>query len=54
MATIVLSDLAELTYEMGAEDVSIPDYPHPSRVFPSHVFQLVGVLVAQLEMLASG
>ncbi|MDE0064406.1 MAG: hypothetical protein OXP09_18250 [Gammaproteobacteria bacterium] len=52
MATIVLSDLAELTYEMGAEDVPTPDYPRPNRVFPSHVFQLVGVLVAQLEMLA--
>ena len=52
MATIVLSDLAELTYAMQAEDVPMPDYPHPSRVFPSHVHQLVGVLQAQLEMLA--
>ena len=52
MATIVLSDLAELTYEMEAEDVPMPAYPHPSRVFPSHVHQLVGVLQAQLEMLA--
>lgn len=52
MATIVLSDLAELTYEMEAEDVPRPEYPHPSRVFPSHVYQLVGVLQAQLEMLA--
>ena len=52
MATLVLSDLAELTYEMEAEDVPMPEYPHPSRVFPSHVFQLVGVLQAQLEMLA--
>ena len=52
MATIVLSDLAELTYTMKAEDVPIPDYAHPNRVFPSHVFQLVGVLQAQLEILA--
>ena len=52
MATIVMSDLAELTYAMQAEDVPIPDYPHPNRVFPSHVFQLVGVLQAQLEILA--
>ena len=54
IATIVLSDLAELTYEMEAEDVPVPDYPrpHPNRVFPSHVYQLVGVLVAQLELLA--
>ena len=52
MATLVLSDLAELTYEMEAEDVPLPEYPHPSRVFPSHVHQLVGVLQAQLEMLA--
>lgn len=52
MATIVLSDLAELTYEMEAEDVPMPEYAHPSRVFPSHVYQLVGVLQAQMEMLA--
>ena len=51
-ATIVLSDLAELTYEMDAEDVPLPEFPRPSRVFPSHVYQLVGVLQAQLEMLA--
>ena len=50
--TIVLSDLAELTLQMEAEDVAIPDYPHPNRVFPSHVYQLLGVLQAQLEELA--
>ena len=52
LATIVLSDLAELTYEMEAEELPIPEYPHPSRVFPSHVYQLAGVLEAQLETLA--
>ena len=50
--TIVLSDLAELTLQMDAEDVAIPDYPHPNRVFPSHAYQLLGVLQAQLEELA--
>ena len=52
MATIVLSDLAELTYGMEAEDLPVPDYPYPNRVFPSHVYQLTGVLVAQMELLA--
>ena len=51
IVTVVLSDLAELTYQMEAEDVAMPDYPHPSRVFPSHVDQLLGVLQAQLESL---
>ena len=52
VATILLSDLAELTLQMEAEDVAAPVYPHPNRVFPSHVFQLTGVLKAQLETLA--
>ena len=53
VATILLSDLAELTLQMKAEDVTAPEYPHPNRVFPSHVFQLAGVLKAQLETLAA-
>lgn len=51
LATIVLSDLAELTYEMAAEDVAAPEYAHPNRVFPNHLYQLAGVLKTQLEML---
>ena len=52
VATILLSDLAELTLQMEAEDVAAPEYPHPNRVFPSHAVQLAGVLKAQLEILA--
>ena len=53
VATILVSDLAELTLQMEAADVAAPEYPHPSRVFPSHAFQLAGVLKAQLETLAA-
>ena len=51
VATILLSDLAELTYLMEAEELPLPEYPRPSRIFPSHVNQLAGVLEAQLEAL---
>lgn len=52
LATTILSDIADLTWRLDGKDVAPPDYPHPDRVFPSHVYQLVKVLEAQLTLLA--
>ncbi len=51
LTTTLVSDLGELTLRLEAEDVAFPEYDRPPRVFPSHAYQLAGVLEQQLAML---
>jgi hypothetical protein len=48
LTTTMLSDLAELTLRLDGEDVPMPAYERPARIFPSHAYQLAGVLGEQL------
>ncbi|NKB96952.1 MAG: hypothetical protein GKR90_00415 [Pseudomonadales bacterium] len=45
----LINDIAEVTLRLGAEDVDPPGYVRPSRVLPSHVFQLAGALLEQAK-----
>lgn len=49
LTTTMLHDLAELTLRMDTEDVALPEYERPARIFPAHVLQLAQVLASQLE-----
>ena len=51
LTTTMVSDLGELTLRLDGEDVTYPEYDRPLRIFPSHAFQLAGVLETQLAML---
>ncbi len=51
LTTTLVSDLGELTLRLDGEDVAFPDYPRPARIFPSHAYQLAGVLEQQLAQL---
>ena len=51
LTTTMVTDLGELTLRLDGEDVAIPEYERPARIFPSHAFQLAGVLEAQLTAL---
>ncbi len=44
LTTTMVSDLAELTLRLEAEDTERPNYERPSRILPSHVYQLASVL----------
>lgn len=49
-ATFV-NEFAEMTFRLEAEDVDPPAYQRPSRVFPSHAYQLAQALRKQAEVL---
>ncbi len=51
LVTTYVNDFADITYRLGAEDVEPPDYVRPSRVFPSHAYQLAGALREQAQLL---
>jgi hypothetical protein len=49
----LVNDFAEVTLRLDAEDVDPPSYNRPSRVLPSHAFQLAGVLLKQAEAIGA-
>lgn len=51
IANILVADLALLAKAFDAEDVRPAPGPTPKHVFPSHVYQRTGVLLALLERL---
>lgn len=51
VATTVLSELAFLTLELDAKDVPPTPLEKPKHVFPSHVYQLAGMLQDELAKL---
>lgn len=51
LTTTMVTDLGELTLRLDGEDVATPEYERPARIFPSHAFQLAGVLQSQLTAL---
>lgn len=51
LTTSLINEFAEITDRLGAEDVDPPNYERPTRVFPSHAFQLASVLREQAEAL---
>lgn len=53
LATTLLAEVAYLTLTLDAKDVDLPPIERPKHIFPSHVFQMAGMLqdeLARLEM----
>ncbi len=48
LATILLADVAYLTWRMEAQDVDPMEIVHPTRVFPSHAHQIAELIELQL------
>ena len=53
LTTTLISDFGELTLRLNGEDISGPEYIRPTRILPSHVFQLAGVLETQVNLLTA-
>lgn len=53
VTTTVVSDFAELTLRLDGEDLSNPEYPRPTRIFPSHAYQMARVVKVQIEQLVA-
>ena len=51
LATTLLSEIAHLTLVLEAEDVAGPPIETPKHVFPSHAYQLAGMLQDELARL---
>ncbi len=51
LATTVLSELAHLTLELEAKEVGPPPIEQPKHIFPSHVYQMAGMLQDELARL---
>lgn len=51
LATTVLAEVAYLTLTLDAFDVDVPPIERPKHIFPSHVYQLVGMLQEELARL---
>jgi len=50
LATIVVADLATLAVELDADGIAV-EYAMPARVFPTHIYEIGGLLQAQLEII---
>ena len=51
LATTLLSEVAYLTLVLDAKDVGAPPIERPKHVFPSHVYQIAGMLQDELARL---
>ncbi len=51
LATTLLAEVAYLTLVLEAKDVDAPPIERPKHVFPSHVYQLAGMLQDELARL---
>jgi hypothetical protein len=45
----LITDVGELSLEIGGEDVAAPAYSRPGRSLPSHAYQLTQVFSAQVR-----
>ena len=51
LATTLLAEVAYLTLTLDAKDVDLPPIERPKHIFPSHVFQMAGMLQDELARL---
>ncbi len=51
LATTVLAEVAYLTLTLDAVDVDVPPIERPKHIFPSHVYQVAGMLQEELARL---
>ena len=51
LATTLLSEVAYLTLVIDAKDVDAPPIERPKHIFPSHVYQIAGMLQDELAVL---
>lgn len=53
LTTTLVTDFGELSLRLEGEDIAGPDYERPAKIYPSHVFQLAGVLERQVAALSN-
>ena len=51
LGTTLLAEVAYLTLTLDAKDVDLPPIERPKHIFPSHVFQMAGMLQDELARL---